>query len=252
MAYESQRMESSMSGTPVATPPGNSADTSASIAGISGRARRMPFRTRHVLYGLLVVLLGIATPYGWQLWQYYRTHASTDDAYVVGDIVPVSPQVNGTVLTVYVVDNQPVEANERLAQLDPRDFEMRVKQVEAAVAVATANLRRAEIEVHLTQESTSTDTARTSATLRGAEIATQEAQQSTAEAAARLRTTAAAVAAAAAEMDMWHARMDMSQAEFTRMQSLRTDGVVSQQQFDTSDSALKSARAQWRASQQRL
>ena len=51
---------------------------------------------------------------------------------------------------------------------------------------------------------------------------------------------------------MWHARMEMAQAEFARMQSLRTDGVVSQQQFDASDSALKSARAQWRASQQRL
>ena len=248
MAHESQRMEGPASGTPVAAPPVDSADTSASMPGVSGRERRKPWCTRYVLYGLLVVLLGIATPYGWQLWQYYRTHESTDDAYVVGDIVPVSPQVNGTVLAVHVVDNQPVEAAQLLAQLDPRDFEVRVKQVEAAVAVAAANLRRAEIEVHLTQESTSTDTERTSATLRGAQIATQEAQQSTAEAAARLRTTEAAVAAAAAEVDMWHARMDMAQAEFARMQALRTDGVVSQQQFDTSDSALKSARAPIEAS----
>jgi membrane fusion protein (multidrug efflux system) len=60
------------------------------------------------------------------------------------------------------------------------------------------------------------------------------------------------VAAAAAEVDMWRARLDMAQAEFTRMQALRTDGVVSQQQFDTAESARKSAQAQWRASQQRL
>ena len=252
MAQESHRADGPSSGTPVALPSVDPTDASASMHEVSGEQRRKLFRTRHVLYGLLVVLLGISTPYGWQLWQYYRTHESTDDAYVVGDIVPVSPQINGTVLAVHVVDNQPVEAAQLLAQLDPRDFEVRVKQVEAAVAVAAANLRRAEIEVHLTQESTSTDTERTSATLRGAQIATQEAQQSTAEAAARLRTTEAAVAAAAAEVDMWHARMDMAQAEFARMQALRTDGVVSQQQFDTSDSALKSARAQWRASQQRL
>ena len=252
MAYESQMADGPLSGTPVALPAVGPADASANMHEVSGRQRRKPFRTRYVLYGLLVVLLGIATPYGWQLWQYYRTHESTDDAYVVGDIVPVSPQVNGTVLAVQVVDNQAVEADQLLAQLDRRDFEVRVKQVEAAVAVATANLRRAEIEVHLTQESTSTDTARTSATLRGAQIATREAQQGTAEAEARVRTTEAAVAAVAAEMDMWHARMEMAQADFTRMQALRTDGVVSQQQFDASDSALKSARAQWRASQQRL
>jgi membrane fusion protein (multidrug efflux system) len=198
------------------------------------------------------VLLGTTTPYGWQLWQYYRTHESTDDAYVVGDVVPVSPQVNGTVVAVYVVDNQAVEAGQLLAHLDARDFEVRVQQGDAAVAVATANLRRAELEVHLTQESTSTDTARTSATLRSAQIATQEAQQNTAEAEARVRTTAAAVAAAAAEVDLWHARLDMAQAEFARLQALHTDGVVSHQQFDIADSALKAAQAQWRASQQRL
>jgi membrane fusion protein (multidrug efflux system) len=198
------------------------------------------------------VLLGTTTPYGWQLWQYYRTHESTDDAYIVGDVVPVSPQVNGTVVAVYIVDNQAVEAGQLLAHLDARDFEVRVQQGDAAVAVATANLRRAELEVHLTQASTSTETTRTSATLRSAQIATQEAQQNTAEAEARVRTTVAAVAAAAAEVDLWHARLDMAQAEFARLQALHTDGVVSHQQFDIADSALKAAQAQWRASQQRL
>jgi len=252
MAYEPQRAEGPSNGTPVATPPVGTADTSARMHDVSDGPRHGPFRTRYALYGLLVVLLGLGAPYGWQLWQYYQTHASTDDAYVSGDIVPLSPQVNGTVLAVYVADNQAVEADHLLAQLDPRDFEARVKQVEAAVAVAAANLRRAEIEVHLTQASTSTDTDRTSATLRGAQIATREAQQSIAEAEARLRTTEAAVAAAAAEVDMWHARLDMAQSEFARMQSLRTDGVVSQQQFDTAESGRKAAQAQQRVSQQRL
>ncbi len=199
MAYESQRAEGPSSGTPVATPPANSSDTSPQMHEVSEGQRRRPFPTRYVLYGLLVVLLGLSTPYGWQLWQYYQTHESTDDAYVVGDIVPMSPQVNGTVLAVHVVDNQTVEANSILAQLDPRDFEARVKQVQAAVG-----------------------------------------------------TTEAAVAAAVAEIDMWHARREMAQAEFVRMQALRTDGVVSQQQFDAAESGLKSAQAQQRASQQRL
>ena len=51
---------------------------------------------------------------------------------------------------------------------------------------------------------------------------------------------------------MWHARLDMAQAEFVRMQSLHTDGVISQQQFEATESGLKSAQAQQRASQQRL
>jgi membrane fusion protein, multidrug efflux system len=251
MAHESQRAEGASRGTPVVAPPEDAADIAADRPGVSEVQRRTPF-LRYALYGLLVVLLGMGAPYGWHLWQYYQTHESTDDAYVVGHVVPISPQVNGTVLAVHIADHQTVEAGQVLAQLDARDFEARVKQGEAAVAVATANLRRAELEVPLTQESTSTETERTRATLRGAQIATQEAQQSSAEADVRVRTTEAAVAAAAAEVDMWHARLDIAQADFTRMQALRTDGVVSQQQFDTADSARKSAQAQWRASQQRL
>jgi multidrug resistance efflux pump len=85
---------------------------------VSDGQRRRLFQTRYMLYGLCIVLLGIGVPYGWQLWQYYQTHESTDDAYVVSDIVPLSPQVNGTVLAVHVVDNQTVDANHILAQLD--------------------------------------------------------------------------------------------------------------------------------------
>ena len=251
MAPEFQRTESVSRGTPVGAPPEDTADIAAEMPRVSEAPRRTPF-LRYALYGLLVVLLGMGAPYGWHLWQYYQTHESTDDAYVVGHVVPISPQVNGTVLAVHIADHQTVEAEQVLAQLDARDFEARVKQAEAAVAVATANLRRAELEVALAQESTSTETDRTRATLRGAQIATQEAQQSSAEAEARGRTTEAAVAAAAAEVDIWRARLDMAQAEFTRMQALHTDGVVSQQQFETAESARKSAQAQWRASQQRL
>jgi len=251
MAHEFQRAEGASRGTPVVPPPVEAADTFDAMPGVS-EAQRRTLTLRYALYGLLVVLLGMGAPYGWHLWQYYQTHESTDDAYVVGHVVPLSPQVNGIVLAVHIADHQAVEADQVLAQLDARDFEARVKQGEAAVAVATANLRRAELEVILTQESTSTETERTSATLRGAQIATREVQQSIAEAEARIRTTEAAVAAAAAEVDMWHARLDIAQAEFTRMQALRTDGVVSQQQFETAESARKSAQAQWRASQQRL
>jgi membrane fusion protein (multidrug efflux system) len=205
-----------------------------------------------VFYGLLLVLMGIGTPYGLRLWQYYRTHESTDDAYVVGDIVPISARVAGTVLSVHVEDHQQVEAGQILAQLDPRDFDIRVKQAEAAVAVAAAQLHRAELEVPLAQESTSSETDRTSATLQAARSRWREAQHRAEEAQARLRAREAAVAAAQADVDMWRARLDMAQRAFERMQQLLADGVVAQQLFDKADSDLRAARAELRASQQRL
>src|SRR5262249_61124993 len=171
-------------------PPEEAIDISATMPGVPEAQRRTPF-LRYALYGLLVLLLGIGAPYGWRLWQYYQTHESTDDAYVVGHVVPISPQVNGTVLAVHIADHQTVEADQVLAQLDARDFEARVKQGEAAVAVATANLRRAEIEVALTQESTGTETDRTRAPLRGPQMATQEGEPRSAQTEARVATTEA-------------------------------------------------------------
>ena len=151
-------------------------------------------RKRLIIIAILLVLCTVAMPYGWQLWHYYRIHESTDDAYVVGDIMPMSARVNGTVLSVHVEDHQQVEAGQLLVQLDPRDFATRVQQAEAAVGVAMARLRQAEIEVEREQESTSSDTARTSAALRAVQSTLQETQHSTEEAQARLRALEAAVA----------------------------------------------------------
>jgi membrane fusion protein (multidrug efflux system) len=212
-----------------------------------------PHNRRHlVLYGLLAVILAIGTPYGWRLWQYYQNHESTDDAYVVGDIIPVSARLNGTVLVVHVREHQSVEPGQPLAQLDPRDFELRVLQGESAVAVAAARLSRAELEVPLAQESTSSDAARTSATLRGTRSALQETRHRAEEVRALLRTRQAAVAEAKADVDRGRARFDMARIGQQRAQQLFAEGVVAQQQFDEADSALRAAQAEWRASQQKL
>jgi membrane fusion protein (multidrug efflux system) len=215
------------------------------------RKRRRPVR-RLLLYAALIAAMVVGGPYGWGLWQYYQAHESTDDAFVVGDIIPVSARVNGTVLSVHVENHQQVEAGQVLARLEPRDFEIRVKQAEAAVAVARARLHRAEMEVPLAEESTSSDTARTGATLQATHSALREAQHRSEEARAQLSTREAAVAVARAEVDRSKARLDMARIGFERMQQLLRDGVVAQQQFDEADSALRAVQAESRAVQQKL
>lgn len=209
-------------------------------------------RKRFIMLAILLVVGAVVIPYGWQLWHYYRTHESTDDAYVVGDIMPMSARVNGTVLSVHVEDHQHVEAGQLLVQLDPRDFATRVQQAEAAVAVAMARLRQAEIEVEREQESTSSDTARTGAALRAVQSTLQETQHSTDEAQARLRALEAAVAVAQADVDAQDAHYDMAKMGFERTQQLLADGVVSQQQFDQAESALRASQAERVASRQKL
>ena len=68
------------------------------------------------------------------MWSYYQTHETTDDAYVTGDIVPISARVSGTVMNVHASEHQQVEDGQLLAELDPDDFAARVVQAEAMVA----------------------------------------------------------------------------------------------------------------------
>ena len=201
---------------------------------------------------LCLILIAVGTPYGLQLWRYYQTHETTDDAYVTGDIVPISARVSGTVMNVHASEDQQVEDGQLLAELDPDDFAARVVQAEAMVAVAAARLRHAELQVQLTQDSTSNDTVRTGATLLAAQSALREAQHSAEKAEAHLRTWEAAVAAAQADVDTRDVHLVMAQTGFERVENLLNDGVVAQQQFDQANSALQAARAEKRAKEEYL
>ena len=100
----------SSSGTPVVTPPVAPADTSDSYTRCARAGGDVGYSGSDIcsMVSVLSCWVLVSSMVG-KLWQYYQTHESTDDAYVVSDIVPLSPQVNGMVLAVYVVDNQTVE-----------------------------------------------------------------------------------------------------------------------------------------------
>jgi membrane fusion protein, multidrug efflux system len=69
---------------------------------------------------------------------YLKTHISTDDAFIEGNIHTIAARVNGTVKNVPVGDNQRVKKGDVLVELDPADYETRV-----AAAQATLDLQRA-------------------------------------------------------------------------------------------------------------
>ena len=217
-----------------------------------GRSRPVWLRKRVLGTVFCIILIGVGTPYGMQLWQYYQTHETTDDAYVIGDIVPISARISGTVVAVHASKHQQVEGGQLLAQLDPDDFAARVAQAEASVEVARARLRHAELQVQLTQDSTSNDTVRTGAALLAAQSALREARHDTEKAEARLRTWEAAVAAAQADVDTQAVHVALAETDFSRVENLLTDGVVAQQQFDQAHSLVQAAKAEKRAREENL
>jgi len=87
----------------------------------------------------------ICAGYFW--WNSARTWVGTDNAYVSGHIHTVGVRVPGTVIDVFVDENQAVAAGELLARLDPSDLVVRRQQTLAQVAQADAQVQQAEAQI---------------------------------------------------------------------------------------------------------
>lgn len=86
------------------------------------------------LVGVLVIL------YAWQIWPFNSAIQSTENAYVRGQVTFISPQVNGYITSVEVIDLQPVHKGQLLMTIDDRIYRQRVHQADAQLAMKLAAL----------------------------------------------------------------------------------------------------------------
>ncbi len=79
----------------------------------------------------------------WTAWYLLvaRWHQDTDDAYAQGNVVSITPQTAGTVVSIGVDDGMKVEAGQVLVQLDPNDAKVAYEQAVANLASAVRQVR---------------------------------------------------------------------------------------------------------------
>src|ERR1700745_3236867 len=82
--------------------------------------------------GALVLTAGAV--YGTYWAQVLRYRQSTDDAYVNGNVVQITPQISGTVVSIGADDTQFVKAGQPLVRLDQADARVALDQAEAELA----------------------------------------------------------------------------------------------------------------------
>ena len=91
-------------------------------------------RTRKRLLALLGLgALVAAAGYGAYYYSVARFHEDTDDAYVNGNLVQLTPQVSGTVVAVNADDTEIVSAGDTIVTLDPADARIALANAEAAL-----------------------------------------------------------------------------------------------------------------------
>lgn len=117
-------------------------------------APRQGSRWQNYLTPILVVLLGLAVlitiTRNWNAWEGGKVEQTTDDAYVRGDLTPLSTKVAGIVHAVEVADYQQVHKGDLLVELRDDDYQTQVDQANAGVAAARAgiveNLRQRQLQ----------------------------------------------------------------------------------------------------------
>jgi membrane fusion protein, multidrug efflux system len=167
---------------------------------------------------ILPLILGAAAAaalawYGWSWWEAGRYVQSTDDAYVGGDITPVSPRIAGFIAELAVSDNQRVKAGDLLVKLDDRDDR-------AALARAAANV-----------------------TAQQAALANLAATRNLQE---------AMIAQAEAEITATEAEVARTRDDVARYRTLTRDQIASVQRFQQADADYKKAVAADRKSRAAL
>jgi membrane fusion protein (multidrug efflux system) len=103
---------------------------------------------------LLVMLLALAIlitlTRNWNAWEGGKAEQVTDDAYVRGDLTPLSTKVAGIVRAVHVADYQQVHKGDLIVELQDDDYRAQVDQASAAVEAARAaienNRRQRELQ----------------------------------------------------------------------------------------------------------
>ncbi|HEX5276186.1 MAG TPA: HlyD family secretion protein [Fluviicoccus sp.] len=163
-------------------------------------SRKLPF----VILALLL-LAAVGLTIRW--WTYGRFHESTDNAYVRADVSYLTPRVGGEVVQLLVKNNQPVKAGDLLLKIEDADYQARVAQAKAQVA------------------------------MREAALLTNRQDDSSLQ---------AQVAEAEAALQAAKAEESRLQLEMQRAKALVQDGVATKQRLDNATAAWQSAAAQSR------
>jgi membrane fusion protein (multidrug efflux system) len=167
-------------------------------------------RRKQALTAVTIAVFVAAIAYG-IYWALVLNHfESTDNAYVQGNVVQLTPQVGGTVVGINVDDTDHVKAGQLLVRLDPADAQVALDQAEAQLAQTVREVRTLYAN---------------NSTLR-AQIALREADQ------------------ARAQSDLLRAQDDVS-----RRMPLVATGAVGKEEFNHVSAQLAAARSSLTAAQ---
>jgi membrane fusion protein (multidrug efflux system) len=218
-----------------------------------------PFYKRPAVLAAASIVLVVGAIIGLRYWLYARSHESTDDAFIDGHIIQISPKASGYVAKVYVTDNQQVKAGDLIVELDARDYQNRLQQAKAALDAGLAKQNELRSNVALTRATGAASIQQALGTVRQARWNVESSragaaslQSKASQAASSVSTAQANLAQARAQVLAAEAEATRASADVDRYRTLFGKDEVSRQQLDQAVAAARTANAQLDSAQQRV
>jgi membrane fusion protein, multidrug efflux system len=161
----------------------------------------------------LLILLGGAGLFFYLA--YKEAHISTDDAFIDGRVHVIASKVFGTVKSLAVSDNQAVRKGDLLLEIDPIDYEVKVREARAGLETERGRLL--------------------------------EVREKVATARRQFEAERAAFDASRANRELQEANLRLAEIDYTRSEALVKKKAISEQQYDRAKTAYDVAAAQAKA-----
>jgi membrane fusion protein, multidrug efflux system len=190
-------------------------------------AERRPPRSRRrfIVIGIVAVLVVGALLFWWHS-TYYE---DTDDAQVDGHLVQISARITGHVKTIYVDQNQYVDAGTLILEIDPADYDTAVQQAQANLEAALANYEASRVNVPVIDINAGSNLNTAGADVRSATTSVTQAQKQ--------------LEAAQARVNEAKANNTKAQLDLERYTPLVQKDIISKQQYDAAVAAADADKA---------
>ena len=160
-----------------------------------------------IIVFIALTVIGAVTVYFYL--RYKATHISTDDAFVEGHIHTIASKVSGTVKKINVEDNQPVKKEAILVEIDPVDYEVKVKEASSVLGKERSKLSEIEAKIEASRQ--------------------------------RLSELNAAMKAAKANLELQEANLKLATIDFKRAEKLYEKEAIPKERYDNTKTGYEVA-----------
>jgi membrane fusion protein (multidrug efflux system) len=174
-------------------------------------------RKKKIAFILFPAIIIIGAVILYMYLQYKKTHITTDDAFVDGRVHVIASKVPGTVKTLYICDNQFVKKNDPILEIDPVDYDVKVKEARAVFQAERERFSELQDRVNTAKR--------------------------------QLIEVIASLEAAQANVELQKANLELAKVNLQRSEFLLKKEAIPRQQYDNAKTTYEVALAQVKAAQ---